>query len=67
MRVSEEHVPILHGQVEGLDVGETRWEAKMKTGEYKQEVGRAGEEEDPPLPKPEKEVRGIRRRGSTIG
>ena len=27
MRVSEEHVPILHGQVEGLDVGETRWEA----------------------------------------
>ena len=39
-RVSEEPVPILHGQVERLDVGETRRKSKMKTGEFQQEVGR---------------------------
>jgi len=50
-RVGEEPVPILHGQVEGLDVEETRRKAKMKTGKYQQEVGRAGESgerRDPP-------------------
>ena len=32
-RVGEEPVPILHGQVERLDNGETRRKATMKTGE----------------------------------
>ena len=64
-RVGEEPLPILHGQVEGLDVGETRRKATMKTGECQQEVGRAGGSGGRRAPpKPEKEVRGIGRRVS---
>ena len=64
-RVGKEPVPILQSQVEGLDVGETRRKAKMKTGECQQEVGRAGGSGGRRAPpKPEKEVRGIGRRVS---
>ena len=68
MRDGEEPVPILHGQVEGLDV-----EGQDENREGKQEVGRAGGSEGgrapgpPPPPKPEKEVRDISGRGSTVG
>ena len=40
-RVGEETVPVLHGHVERLDVGEFQGETEMKAGESEQKVGRA--------------------------
>ena len=40
-RIGEETVPVLHGHVERLDVGEFRGETEMKAGESEQKVGRA--------------------------
>jgi hypothetical protein len=40
-RIGEETVPVLHGHVKRLDVGEFRGETEMKAGESEQKVGRA--------------------------
>ena len=45
-RVGEEPVPILHGQVEGLDVRETRRKAKMKTGNTSRKLEGRGDREE---------------------
>ena len=39
--IGEETVPVLHGHVKRLDVGEFRGETEMKAGESEQKVGRA--------------------------
>ena len=41
VRVGEETVPVLHGHVEWLNVGEFQRETEVKTGECEQKVGRA--------------------------
>jgi hypothetical protein len=41
VRVDEETVPVLHGHVERLNVGEFRRETEVKTGKCEQIVGRA--------------------------